>query len=123
MKHTAQINGRPVSIELTGAAEKALGERRQPLLAEMELYFSCLIRKQVRFRDPADEADTVSATDQLQIRFRPVMTASCKVGDYEGDSPPLTDFPITRPDSYIPKWLRIDYKHGQWVGDFGYIPN
>ena len=123
MKHTAQINGRPVSIELTGAAEKALGERQQPLLAEMELYFSCLIRKQVRFRDLADEADTVSAADQLQIRFRPVMTAKCKVGEYEGDEPPLTDFPITRPDSYIPKWLRIDFKHGQWVGDFGYIPN
>lgn len=121
MKHEATIGNRTVNIQLTRAAEQELGNRQQPLLAEMELYFSCLIRKQVRFRDLGDETDTVSAGEHLEVRFRPVMTAACKVGEYEGDEPPLTDFPITRPDSYIPKWLRIDFKGGKWVGEFGYI--
>jgi len=120
MKHEVRIEGRRVEIDLTPAAERELARRNQPLLAEMELYFSCLIRKKVRFRDIGDEANTVSASDQLSIRFRPVMTAKCNVHEYEGDEPPLTDFPITRPESYIPKWLRIDFRHGQWNGEFGY---
>lgn len=121
MKHEVEIGGRTVDIDLSTAAKRELEQRSTPLLAEMELYFSCLIRKQVRFRDVADEADVVAADDHLSVRFRPVMTAACKVGDYEGDEPPLTDFPITRPDSYIPKWLRIDFRKGKWVGEFGYI--
>ncbi|MGW8248763.1 MAG: hypothetical protein ACWGOV_11730 [Acidiferrobacterales bacterium] len=121
MKHEAKIGDRMVAIDVSEAAEQALRQRGQPLLAEMELYFSCLIRKQVRFRDLADESDVVDAGEQLRIRFRPVMTAQCNVHDYEGEEPPLTDFPITRPDSYIPKWLRIDFRKGKWVGEFGYI--
>jgi len=121
MKHEAKIGSRTVAINLTEAAERALLQRGQPLLAEMELYFSCLIRKQVRFRDLANENDVVDAGNHLRIRFRPVMTAACNVHDYEGDEPPLTDFPITRPDSYIPKWLRIDFRRGEWVGEFGYV--
>jgi hypothetical protein len=89
----------------------------------MELYFSCLIRKKVRFREVRDETNVVSASDHLCVRFRPVMTAKCGVHEYEDQEPPLTDFPITRPESYVPKWLRIDFKRGEWVGDFGYIRN
>jgi len=121
MKHEVKIGNRTVHVDLTRAAEQALSQRGQPLLAEMELYFSCLIRKQVRFRDLGEEADAVDAGKQLRIRFRPVMTAQCNVHEYEGDEPPLTDFPITRPESYIPKWLRIDFRKGQWVGEFGYV--
>ena len=121
MKHEVEIGGRTVNIDLSNTAERELAQRSTPLLAEMELYFSCLIRKQVRFRDLADEPDIIAADEHLSVRFRPVMTAACKVGDYEGDEPPLTDFPITRPDSYIPKWLRIDFRKGRWVGEFGYI--
>ena len=121
MKHEIKINNRTVNIDLSNAAERELEQRSQPLLAEMELYFSCLIRKQVRFREAADETDSVSANEHLNIRFRPVMTAQCKVNDLEGEAPPLTDFPIARPDSYTPKWLKIDFKKGKWVGEFGYI--
>lgn len=121
MKHEVKIGQRTVNIDLSNTAERELEQRSTPLLAEMELYFSCLIRKQVRFRDLADEPDIVAADKHLSIRFRPVMTAACKVGDYEGDEPPLTDFPITRPDSYIPKWLRIDFRKGKWIGEFGYV--
>ena len=121
MKHEVKIGQRTVNIDLSNTAERELAQRSTPLLAEMELYFSCLIRKQVRFRDLADEPDIIAADEHLSVRFRPVMTAACKVGDYEGDEPPLTDFPITRPDSYIPKWLRIDFRKGRWVGEFAYI--
>jgi len=113
-----QLLQRAVEVSLTSAAEKALAQRTTPLLAEMELYFSCLIRKAVRFHE-TDSDDSVAINDKLNLRFRPVMTKHCGT-DYEGDEPPLTDFPINQAERYVPHWLKIDYKGGQWHGEFGY---
>lgn len=118
MPQTIEINGRQVNVVLSKAADAALAQRNTPLLAEMELYFSCLIRKQVRFRD-ADNDDAIPFNERLHIDFRPVMTRACGK-DYEGDEPPLTDFPIVNAKAYVPRWLRIDYRRGQWQGEFGY---
>jgi len=122
MPHQIEILGRSLHITLSKSANIELAKRDVPLLAEMELYFSCLIRKQVRFRDAAIDANDDTSTplnEHLQIRFRPVMTRACGK-DYEGDEPPLTDFPITNEQAYVPRWLRIDYRRGQWLGEFGY---
>jgi hypothetical protein len=119
MQMTVTIEGKSVTVETSKAADRALSERQQPLLAEMELYFSCLIRKQVRFHEAGNNDNEVRVVDQLAVRFRPVMTAKCDT-HYEGDEPPLTDFPIVKPTAYIPGWLRIDYHGGKWVGEFGY---
>ena len=113
-----EIEGRSVVVTLSPAASRALAQRDTPLLAEMELYFSCLIRKQVRFRETSDET-TIPVNEHLHICFRPVMTRSCGK-DYEGEEPPLTDFPLAKTQAYVPRWLRIDYMHGQWQGEFGY---
>lgn len=118
MDNRIVLHKREIAISLSDAARKALSQRATPLLAEMELYFSCLIRKAVRFYEtPAD--DSVAVNDKLQLRFRPVMTQHCST-DYSGDEPPLTDFPITQAERYVPHWLTIDYKGGQWHGEFGY---
>ena len=118
MEKHITIQGKPVAVSLSKSAVKALALRDRTLVAEMELYFSCLIRKQVRFKENL-EGDLVNVTDQLAIRFRPVMTKSCGI-DYEGDEPPLTDFPIKKPKSFIPHWLKIDFKKDQWIGEFGF---
>ena len=130
-QQSIEINGRTVAIELSKAAIKALAQRSTPLLAEMELYFSCLIRKKVRFRDALDadqshdqgggenSATTVKLSEHLQVCFRPVMTRVCGK-DYEGDEPPLTDFPIVNAPAYVPRWLHIDYRKKQWQGEFGF---
>lgn len=115
-----QINilNKNVMVSLTHKAEDALLLRDTLLIAEMELYFSCLIRKKVRFRENP-EGDLVNVTDQLAVRFRPVMTESCGI-DYEGDEPPLTDFPIKKPEAFVPHWLKIDFKNNEWIGEFGF---
>ena len=124
-QQSIEMDGRTVAIELSKSAIKALAQRSTPLLAEMELYFSCLIRKQVRFRDATDApqnegpANTVILNEGLQICFRPVMTRACGK-DYEGDEPPLTDFPIANARAYVPRWLHIDYRKKQWLGEFGF---
>lgn len=119
LQHQVDIQGRPLRVILTDAARTALSQRSTPLVAEMELYFSCLIRKQVRFREQAQETTDVVVDDHLSVRFRPVMTRTCGK-DYEGDEPPLTEFPIANSRPYVPHWLQLDFKHGHWQGEFGY---
>lgn len=118
MDKQIDILGKNVTVSLTASAIAALSKRNTPLVAEMELYFSCLIRKKVRFKENL-EGDLVSVMEQLLVRFRPVMTKECGI-DYEGDEPPLTDFPIEKPAAFVPHWLKVDFKKDEWIGEFGF---
>ena len=119
MQITISIEGKDVNVETSAAADRALSGRGQPLLAEMELYFSCFVRKQVRFHDAGEFDNEVPVADSLTVRFRPVMTAECAINP-EGNEPPITDIPIVKSHPFIPRWLRIDFRRGNWVGEFGY---
>ena len=119
MQTTVEIMGRAVDVVVSDTASRELTKRSTPLIAEMELYFSCLIRKKVRFHDLSPDLAAIQVLDKLSIAFHPVMTAACG-NDYEGDEPPLTDFPIKNPEAFVPHWLRIDYHHNQWQGEFGF---
>ncbi|MEW6253367.1 MAG: hypothetical protein AB1482_11835 [Pseudomonadota bacterium] len=112
-----ELHGKTLDILLTRAAEAALARRVSPLVVEMELLFSCLLRKRVLFDGPADGAVAVNA--RLAVRFRPVMTRRCSVA-IGGAQPPVEGFPLENPRPYVPNWLRLDYCRGQWVGEFGY---
>ena len=119
MEISIEISGKPVDIRISSAAARALASAEQAITVEMELYFSCLIRKRVLFHHELSGDPGVVVSDKLHVRFRPVMTRHCGV-DYEGDEPPLTDFPIQNASAYIPKWLKLDYRRGKWLGEFGY---
>jgi len=112
------IADKPVQVQLSHAAQRALAARDKPLFAEMELYFSCLIRLRVRFYDAPEHGEGVAAGDKLVVSFRPVMTRRCTT-DSAGEDPPLTEFPIARKEAFVPKWLRIDFHQGRWRGEFG----
>lgn len=114
----ASILDKRVEIRLSRRAERALAERSSPLMAEMELLFSCLIRKRVRFGETGGQ-EAVPVSDRLSVSFRPVMTKACTLADIEGETP-LADFPIADPGPYVPRWLAIDYRRGEWSGQFGY---
>jgi hypothetical protein len=113
------MEGRDVRVHLTRAAQRALAERAAPLVAEMELYFSCLIRMRVRFLENDGAGETIAVSDKLAIRFRPVVGRRCDLHEVEGEQP-LDDFPIVRRAPFVPHWLNIDYRRGEWVGKFGY---
>ncbi|MHB1236758.1 MAG: hypothetical protein ACYCY7_04265 [Gallionella sp.] len=117
MQTTIELLGKKVLVEWTSSADKKLQELDQPLAVEMELYFSCLIRKAVRFGGDAQAANFAFAAPRLKIGFRPVMTKACNVKDFEVE-PPVEDFPIVRPEAFVPKRLKIDYKAGKWIGEF-----
>jgi len=118
---TLTMNERSLSIDLTSAAHTELAKRNAPLYAQMELYFSCLLRLKVRFYESAPDMAVpwLAVNDKLIVGFRPVMTAQCN-NDYAGEEPPLTDFPIAHDAPFTPRWLHLDYRQGQWQGEFGY---
>ncbi len=111
------LHDKSLEIRLTRAAQKALALRETPLVAEMELLFSCLLRKRVLFGHDTDASTFVD--DHLAVRFRPIMTRRCSVAE-GGAHPPSEGFPLENPRPYVPNWLAIDYRRGEWVGEFGY---
>lgn len=111
------LHDKTLDIRLTHAAQKALALRDRPLVAEMELLFSCLLRKRVHFGDSAEQSTPVN--ERLAVRFKPIMTRRCSVAE-GGASPPSESFPLENPRPYVPNWLAIDFRRGKWVGDFGY---
>ena len=123
-KKNIEMLGKEITLEVSKSAKRQLKEIKIPLFVEMELYFSCLLRKEVRIRESLraslDEEFLALYSDVLHVSFRPVMTNSCSVSSCQGEKPPLSDFPIKKPECYVPKWLKLDFKKGEGCGDFGY---
>ena len=117
---TIQLNDKPIEVNISNRGMRALNKRKHPLLVEMELYFSCLLRLRVNFLDINDDETVEAVSNGLIVRFRPIMTRHCRLGDFDGPEPPTTDFPIVNAEAFTPKWLQIDYRFGRWVGEFGY---
>ena len=116
---TVQINGRPVLVEWTRSASRELAKRAQPLVVELELYFSCLIKKFVHFHEAIPDRITTAVTDKLVIFFRPVTSTACsfEVADRLGRQPEIElDTPNSR--KIAPRLVKIDFVHGQWQGNY-----
>ncbi len=117
--NTVQINGRPVSVEWTKAAARELARRTQPLVVEMELYFSCLVKKFVHFHETVPQRATVPVSDKLAVFFRPVTSTACsfEVADRLGRQPEIEiDTPNVR--KIAPRRVKLDFVRGNWLGEF-----
>lgn len=119
-----RLFGRPLRVEFTPQAQVAAAALQSPLTVEAELYFSCMIRKAIRFRhgNPDDTLPTGSHApllDHLTLQFRPVTTQHCQI-EVGAGAPPLETMPVTRPRAFVPRWVSIDFHHGDWLGEFGY---
>ncbi|NWG86250.1 MAG: hypothetical protein HXY26_01865 [Hydrogenophilaceae bacterium] len=119
MEWQIQLLGRDLRVALSRAAVRALEARVTPLHVEMELYFSCLIRKRVYF-DLPQRGEVALIGQDMSIGFRPVMSrGGCSVADTNPEEM-LVDLPTGEPQRFVPHWLKLDYRHGQWQGEFGY---
>ena len=120
MSETLSIRGKSFHLDISAAARRQLDRRAQPLCLELELYFSCLIRKRVYVREAPSAEGYIPLTDRLLVRFRPVATRTCSISDCDGEMPPLVDMPVVKPERYFPHWLRLDYRRCKWQAEFGY---
>src|SRR3569833_1026733 len=85
------LHDKSLEIRLTAAAQKALARRDRPLVAEMELLFSCLLRKREYFGESPEQSTPVIA--RRSVRFLPIMTRRGWVA-VGGAAPPSLRFPL-----------------------------
>jgi hypothetical protein len=120
MQRVVDINGKSLSLTVSRVARDRLERLDSPLLLEMELYFSCLVRKRVYVREGDDVGDMVAVSDNLWLRFRPVVTERCVMREVDTANPPVKDMPMENPERFFPHWLTVDYSRGEWLAEFGY---
>jgi len=120
MNATIRLYGKPVFVELSAAAERALEKRDQPLYAEVQLIFGCMVAKRVWFRDQAS-TDAVPVTPKLSVWFRPARYEKACSFDEIDSGAVASDFPMAvNRKGFVPDVVRIDYRAGKWIGDFTY---
>jgi hypothetical protein len=120
MKSIIQVEGRPVSVQVSNTAMRALESLDDSLLAEIHLIFGCMVAKRVWFKEQPS-SDAVSITDKLQVCFRSVRyVKTCRLSDIDNGAVP-EDFPLVgEKKRFVPDWLEIDFRKGKWKGTFGY---
>ncbi len=116
---TVSVNGKPVTVVWSRAAAQKLAERSRPLVLELELYFSCLVKKFVHFHDEAPERATIPVTDKLQLYFRAVTSTACTmdVADALGRQPEI-ELETAAVRKLAPKWVHLNFDNGQWTASF-----
>jgi len=118
-RHHATISYRKhdLAIDLTQRARTELLKRRTPLKVEMQLYFSCVVKKRVLFHE-ATELKTLPVDNQLEIVFRLVQASSCDPLEFARNFPIKQEFTGPAAKKIHPKRLSLDFKHKHWLGEF-----
>lgn len=117
--NTVVINGRQVLVEWSKAAARELAKRSQPLVVELELYFSCLVKKFVHFHEQTPQRATVAVSDKLAVFFRPVTSTACsfEVADRLGRQPEI-ELDTPNVHKIAPKRVKLDFVRGNWLGEY-----
>lgn len=114
-----RINQRDVEIHWTRSAERELQRRAQPLIVELQLYFSCVVKKRVLFPSAAD-FDRLEVNRNIEVAFRPIASAVCDPREFAAKYPQGREFSAGPALKMVPRWVEIDYRRGNWLGEFGY---
>jgi hypothetical protein len=118
-RKTVQLNRRPLELRWSDRAERELQRRGQTLVVELQLYFSCVVKKRVLFHDGVDFA-TTRVDDRLEISFRPIASAVCDPREFAAHHPPGRDLSPGPAARMVPAFAEIDFRAGRWQGRFGY---
>ena len=113
------INERRVDVRWTGRAQRALERRDHPLVVEMQLYFSCVVKKRVLFHEHATLAGT-SVDRNLELTFEAVASAACDPAEFAASYPRGNSLSPGKAARMVPRRVEIDYRRGAWEGAFYY---
>lgn len=115
---TIPFHGTELTVLWTGRAEHELKRRpTRPLSVEMQLYFSCVIKKRVLFSD-ADTPQSIAVNDAIRLLFRTVQATSCDPVEFASNYPVKTELSSPGAQKMHPRVVKIDFKDGEWVGEF-----
>jgi hypothetical protein len=118
-RQTVQIGRHPLELRWSARAERELERCRQPLIVELQLYFSCVVKKRVLFHRRVNFA-TIRVDDRLEIAFRPIASAVCDPREFALRYPQGRDLSAGPAARMIPAIAEIDYRAGRWDGQFRY---
>lgn len=127
---TNALNGQPLSKEIlindksllvtwTPRAQDELDRRTRPLYVEMELYFSCMVKKYIHFLDQPRSGEFVNVNEKLAVYFRPVTSTGCSM-DLAADlgRQPEIELHNKTVSRMVPKRVFVDFKNRGWIGEY-----
>lgn len=118
-RRVVRLREQEVEIEWTRRANAALESREAPLVVELRLYFSCVVKKQVFFHDSAD-FDTTPVNQHLALCFRPLTAAACDPIEFAAKYPVGRDLGDGVAARMVPRAVSLDFRRGNWEGRFSY---
>ena len=116
-KDSIDIRGKKMAIMYSKRAEKALQQRSHPLIAELQLYFTCVVQKRVNFHEQSN-LETISVNPSLKIAYHTVQSNACDPVEFAEKHPVKKELNSKGAKSMRPSLFKIDYKNGEWIGDF-----
>lgn len=118
-KDSIDIRGKKMDIMYSKRAEEALKKRDTSLIAELQLYFTCVVQKRVVFHEQSD-LETITANPHLKIAYHTVQSNACDPVEFAEKHPVKKELNSKGAKSMRPSMFKIDYKNGEWIGDFSF---
>ena len=119
-EQTAWLHQRPIKICWTDGAERAFSGLTHPLYVELQLYFSCLIKKQILFHSAAPEQPFDRIHEKLYLCFSPVTSVACTLEEGKHGQP-TQPVETTAVEKMLPSILMLDFRRGSWRGEYLFI--
>lgn len=113
------LGNKNLRVEWTDRANRVLQTRSEPLIIEMQLYFSCVVKKRVLFHDNSN-LDVTDLNNSMKIAFRSIQSAACTPEEFARNYPIGRVLDTPAATKMIPSRLAIDFRQGQWHGEFDY---
>ncbi|CAA6818757.1 MAG: Unknown protein [uncultured Thiotrichaceae bacterium] len=114
MNLTVTYFDHPLHIAISPAASSMLEKTKTALQVDARLYFGCLAKKAVIFNEAFAPKPAYMINSKLYVRYQSLISDGCKI-----DSSETHYRPTPKPMGSL-YWLEIDYRKGQWMGDFGF---
>lgn len=111
------LNQRNLEVRWTRRAQNQLDQLDSKLTIELQLYFSCVVKKRVLFHQQ-DDVMATSVNDKFDLVFRPIASAACDPQTFARDFPQGKDLSIGPAAKMVPKRVEFDFRGGQWNGQF-----
>ena len=119
LKDSINIRGKKLAIMYSKRAEKALAKRDSALIAELQLYFTCVVQKRVVFHEHT-HLDTITTNSNLEIAYHTVQSNACDPVEFAEKHPVKKELNSKAAKSMRPSLFKVDYKNGKWIGDFSF---
>ena len=112
------LDSKSCTISCTRRAQQALEQLHEQLVIEMQLYFSCVVKKRVLIHHGEQSFSTSPVADHFSIAFHTVEAASCDPEEFARHFPARRILDSEGARKMHPRNLKVDYKNGEWQGEF-----